>query len=73
MKHVFVGQKTIWTFKEWADKIKLNFENQFYVGHEGGPLVNKKGIYKDSVGSALPWTDFQLRCNFPIAMVAVSF
>lgn len=64
------GQKTIWTFKEWADKIKLNFENQFYVGHEGGPLVNKKGIYKDSVGSALPWTDFQLRCNFPIAMVA---
>lgn len=66
------GTKTIWTYREWADKIKANFEKNFYVGNDDGPLVNKKGIYKDTVGASQPWTDFQLRCNFPIAMVAVS-
>lgn len=66
------GEKTVWTFKLWADVIQKNFEKEFFVTPEMGPLVNKKGIYKDSVGASQPWADFQLRCNFPISMVAVS-
>ncbi|XP_050499688.1 glycogen debranching enzyme isoform X2 [Diabrotica virgifera virgifera] len=70
------GTKTNWTFKEWALKIQNNFEKHFWVnskptdGEIRPDLVNKRGIYKDSHGSSLEYTDFQLRCNFPVAMVA---
>lgn len=64
------GEKTIWTFTEWADRISTNFEKNFFVTSESGPLANKLSIYKDCVGATKNWTDFQLRCNFPIAMVA---
>jgi len=66
------GIKATWTFKEWADRIVHNFEKHFFVGNEKEPLINKHGIYKDTVGATQPWCDYQLRCNFPIAMVAVS-
>ncbi|XP_050313135.1 glycogen debranching enzyme isoform X2 [Anthonomus grandis grandis] len=70
------GAVTKWTFKEWADKIQQNFEKKFWIApkptaEEPRPdLINKKSIYKDCFGSSQPWTDYQLRCNFPIAMVA---
>lgn len=66
------GEKTLWTLEHWADLIEENFDSQFFVTAQSGPLVNKTGIYKDSVGATQAWADFQLRCNFPIAMVAVS-
>lgn len=71
------GTVTRWTFKRWAEKIQQNFEKYFWintepVGEEPSPeLINKRGIYKDTHGSTHKFTDFQLRCNFPIAMVAV--
>ena len=34
-------------------------------------IVNRRGIYKDVYGSGpgREWSDYQLRCNFPVAMV----
>ncbi|XP_030750314.1 glycogen debranching enzyme isoform X2 [Sitophilus oryzae] len=70
------GSVTKWTFKFWADKIQENFEKNFWIDYvtpneEPRPdLINRRTIYKDIYGSSLPWTDYQLRCNFPIAMVA---
>ncbi|KAL1498307.1 hypothetical protein ABEB36_009123 [Hypothenemus hampei] len=70
------GMITKWTFQEWGEKIQHNFEKCFWIGSKPSPeearpdLINKKNIYKDSFGASQPWTDYQLRCNFPIAMVA---
>lgn len=64
------------SFKEWDNLIQENFEKHFYVSTIPAPgdstLINKRGIYKDSVNSSRPWADFQLRPNFPIAMAVVS-
>lgn len=71
------GTVTKWSFKEWSDKIQANFEKFFWVnitpvdGEIRPDLINKRGIYKDSYGSSQGFPDFQLRCNFPIAMVVV--
>lgn len=62
------GAETFWSYKEWADLIRKNFEDNFFVDDIAG-YANKRGIYKDSVGASHPFSDFQLRCNFPIAMV----
>lgn len=64
------GERTTWSFKKWADLIAQTFEAHCFVPDADGPLVNKKTIYKDTVGASKPWADFQLRCNFPVAMVA---
>ncbi|KAM7344638.1 glycogen debranching enzyme isoform 4-T5 [Cochliomyia hominivorax] len=64
------GQETSWTYKEWANRIAANFEKYFFVTEtEKAPLANRKNIYKDCYGASQRWTDYQLRCNFPISMV----
>ncbi|OQR68221.1 glycogen debranching enzyme-like [Tropilaelaps mercedesae] len=67
---------TLTSFVEWASRIKSHFEPHFWVPEEGaGPqdlrpdLINRRGIYKDTLGSGLPWADYQFRPNFTIAMV----
>ena len=62
------GEKLTWA--EWSKKIQNNFEKHFHVSDEDkSHLVHKKYIYKDTVGASQPWCDYQLRPNFPIAMV----
>ncbi|CAL1548001.1 unnamed protein product [Lymnaea stagnalis] len=65
------------TYKEWYDKIKSNFEKHYYISAQPDPsneprpdLINRRGIYKDTLNASFCWTDYQLRCNFPIAMIS---
>lgn len=73
------GTTIKWSFKQWADKIQNSFEQFFWInvsrtaGEIRPDLINKRGIYKDSYGATQAWADFQLRCNFPIAMVVVCY
>ncbi|XP_017867030.1 PREDICTED: glycogen debranching enzyme isoform X1 [Drosophila arizonae] len=63
------GEVTKWSYKEWADRIQKNFDAYFYVKEtDTTSVANKKCIYKDSYGATQDWTDFQLRCNFPITL-----
>jgi len=63
------GEVTKWSYKEWADRIKENFDKFFFVSEsETCSVANKKLIYKDSYGATQSWTDYQLRCNFPITL-----
>ncbi|CAD6192035.1 unnamed protein product [Caenorhabditis auriculariae] len=64
-----VKNDSSWTWEHWASKIKENFEKEFFVeADEEGEFINRRSIVKDSVGSTLKFTDYQLRCNFAIAL-----
>lgn len=66
-----------WSYAEWNDKIQMAFEEKFWIGEQPDPsvegdetrIVNKRGIYKDCYKATHRFTDYQLRPNFPIAMV----
>lgn len=67
-----------WTWKKWASLIQGNFEKYFYIPMEDEKplmedpqpeLINRRGIYKDTVGASRAWQDYQLRPNFLVAMV----
>lgn len=69
------GTVASWTFKNWAEKLQQSFEKHFWVNTAPHPcekrpdLVHRRGIYKDCYGASQQWSDYQLRCNFPVAMV----
>lgn len=74
---VDIGDGKSITFKEWAEKIKTNFERCYYVPVDAkedsqydvdANVVNRRGIYKDLYKSGKPFEDYQLRGNYPIAM-----
>ncbi|CAK1552429.1 unnamed protein product [Leptosia nina] len=68
------GTLTAWTFAQWAERIRRSFERHFWIppvpsAADARPdLVHRRAIYKDSHGASQPWADYQLRCNFPVAM-----
>jgi glycogen debranching enzyme len=62
---------------EWAARVGASFERAYYVpsapGEDGGfdvaaAWVHRRGMYKDTVGSAAGWSDYQLRPNALVAM-----
>ncbi|KAK5982124.1 hypothetical protein GCK32_003796 [Trichostrongylus colubriformis] len=58
-----------WTWSDWATKINKNFEEHFFIDeNQSGQFVNQKNILKDTVGSCLEFTDYQLRCNYVVAL-----
>ncbi|XP_026277583.1 glycogen debranching enzyme isoform X2 [Frankliniella occidentalis] len=69
------GTSTTWTYEQWSEKIAKNFEKFFWIseapaaGELRPDLINRRGIYKDSHGATQAWADYQLRCNFPIALI----
>ncbi|PYI03816.1 glycogen debranching enzyme [Aspergillus sclerotiicarbonarius CBS 121057] len=74
---VEIGNKKSILFKDWASKIRANFERCYYVPlhpredvqHDiDANVINRRGIYKDLYRSGKPYEDYQLRSNFPIAM-----
>lgn len=74
------GSVRVITYKQWAQMITSNFENHFWISRTktenevNSHLINRRGIYKDTAGSSIsPWTDYQLRPNFPIAIAVVRF
>ena len=63
------GHEIIWSFGQWSERIKENFEPYFYIvkgnSMDKSPhLINKVGVYKDTLNSGLPWSDYQLRYYF---------
>ncbi|CAK1603726.1 unnamed protein product [Parnassius mnemosyne] len=68
------GALTAWTYAQWAERIRRNFERFFWVPAAPSAadlrpdLVHRRAIYKDTHGATRPWADYQLRCNFPVAM-----
>jgi glycogen debranching enzyme len=68
-------QKLKWTWKDWAVKIRANFDDYFYMHDE--PDRDKphqkhrlfvRGLYQDSLNSFPAWADFQARCNYFITL-----
>ncbi|KAL2815636.1 glucanotransferase domain of glycogen debranching enzyme-domain-containing protein [Aspergillus cavernicola] len=75
---VDIGNSKSITFEDWAAKIKGNFERCYYIPVDpkeddqydiDSGIINRRGIYKDLYRSGKPYEDYQLRSNFPIAMV----
>ncbi|KAI9458217.1 glycoside hydrolase family 13 protein [Lactarius psammicola] len=73
------GERRLVTYREWNDLIQDSFERSYYVPLDPSEdkeysidptLVNRRGIYKDVVGSGpgREWSNYQFRPNFPIAM-----
>ncbi|KAJ1919203.1 bifunctional 4-alpha-glucanotransferase/amylo-alpha-1,6-glucosidase [Mycoemilia scoparia] len=65
------------SYAEWRDLLNNSFERQFYVPedqsldseyHVDSNLVNRRGIYRDTVGGLNAWADYQFRPNICVAM-----
>ena len=74
------GKTTTVTYAQWSDLLQKSFERCYYVpsspsddsSYDINPaMVNRRGIYKDVYGTPKDreWSDYQLRCNFPLAMI----
>ncbi|TPX32139.1 hypothetical protein SmJEL517_g04720 [Synchytrium microbalum] len=70
---------TLLTYAEWDKLVQQNFDRCFFIPKDPAEdsnynipspsLINRRGIYKDTVGGSAEYTDYQLRPNFCVAMV----
>ncbi|KAM9969320.1 hypothetical protein ACTFIR_001149 [Dictyostelium discoideum] len=66
----------ILTYQDWSKLIETNFEKYYYIPSSGDDkkyiinsnYVHRRFIYKDVVGSANVFSDYQLRPNICVAM-----
>jgi glycogen debranching enzyme len=75
------GKQEYLDYVSWEEKIQTNFEKYFYIPIDASldskyeisrpDLINRRGIYKDTFGSSITFSDYQLRPNVCIAMVKV--
>ena len=76
--HKIVGNNADVKFSDWSQLIQDNFHKYFWIGENASSvehrpdLINRHNIYKDSYGASHEWTDYQLRSNFPVAIVVVN-
>jgi hypothetical protein len=65
------------TWAAWAARVKAHFERAYFVpptpAEDAGfavhaAWVHRRGVFKDTVGSAAGWSDYQLRPNALVAM-----
>lgn len=71
----------LWNYSDWNALLARSFEQNFYIPLEKDDdkdysslkteYVNRRGIYKDTVGSKAGYTDYQLRPNICVAMAVV--
>ena len=65
---VKLSDGTEWTYAEWADKIKENFDKYFYIEHKN-QYTPYDGTYKDYITDDNDYRhEAQLRCNVYVAM-----
>lgn len=66
------------SLQDWEALVSQNFEKCYYIPEDpqqdgdydiDASLVNRRGMYKDLYKTGKPYEDYQLRANFPIAMV----
>ena len=66
------------TYKDWAAKVRDNFERCYYIPTDpaddkkfavNSKVINRRGVYKDVYKCSKEYRDYQLRPNFPIAMI----
>ncbi|KAJ3227740.1 hypothetical protein HK099_000413 [Clydaea vesicula] len=72
------GKEIKLKYSAWNDLLKKSFEDNFFIPlssekdvnyNVNTSLVNRRGIYRDCVGSTLEYADYQLRPNFCVAIL----
>ncbi|RKP13656.1 glucanotransferase domain of glycogen debranching enzyme-domain-containing protein, partial [Piptocephalis cylindrospora] len=68
---------SILTYAEWTSRLEGAFDSKFFIPTDTSQdaaygvkteLVNRRGIYRDTVGSCTPFADYQFRPNLYAAM-----
>ena len=74
------GGEDYMSYADWLNRLTSSFEKHFYIPmkeeddhlyHVNKQLINRRGIYKDVIGSSTEYSSYQLRPNMVIALSVV--